>query len=63
MNTTDITTIVQSAIDGGYGLWVDTDMGELDLFGSDLEEFYADLTPGEGFYVLGVILDNERKEI
>lgn len=63
MNTTDITTIVQSAIDGGYGLWVDTDAGELDLFGWELEDFYDSLGPGEGFVVLGVVLDNERKEI
>lgn len=63
MNTTDTATLVQSALDGGYGLWVDTDAGELDLFGWDLEEVYEALAPGDGFVILGIVLDNERKEI
>lgn len=63
MNTTDTAALVTRCLESGSGLWIDTDMGELDLFGSDLEDFYADLSPGEGFDVLGVILNNERKEI
>lgn len=63
MNTTDTARMVGAALEGNYGLWVDTDMGDVDLFGDDLEQAWDDLAPGEAFKILGVILDNERKEI
>jgi hypothetical protein len=57
MNATDTNTLVQRALAGGYGLWVDTDAGDFDLFGADLEETWDSLAPGEAFKVLGVVLD------
>lgn len=59
MNTTDTAAIVTMAIKGGYGLWVDTDMGEVDLYGADLSETYDNLAPGEGFAVLGILTKEE----
>lgn len=59
MNTTDTAAIVTMALEKGHGLWVDTDMGEVDLYGADLEETYDNLTPGEGFAVLGILTKEE----
>jgi hypothetical protein len=59
MNTTATEAIVTLALKKGYGLWVDTDMGELDLYGADLEETYDNLGPGEGFAVLGILTKEE----
>lgn len=59
MNTTDTAAIVTMAIKEGYGLWVDTDTGEVDLYGVDLEETYNSLAPGEGFAVLGILTKEE----
>lgn len=55
MNTTQTAQMVEAALEGGYGLWVDTDAGDVDLFGDDLREAWEDLAPGEAFDVLGVI--------
>lgn len=55
MNTTDTNTLVTRALEGGYGLWIDTDYGDVDLFGDELREAWDDLAPGEAFKVLGVI--------
>lgn len=59
MNTTDTAAIVTMALKKGHGLWVDTDIGELDLYGADLSETYDNLTPGEGFVVLGILTKEE----
>lgn len=59
VNTTDTDAIVTLALEKGYGLWVDTDMGEVDLYGADLEETYNSLAPGEGFAVLGILTGEE----
>lgn len=59
MNTTDTAAIVTLALKKGYGLWVDTDMGEVDLYGADLAETYDKLGPGEGFVVLGILTKEE----
>lgn len=59
MNTTDTAAIVTMAIKEGYGLWVDTDMGEVDLYGADLSETYDNLAPGEAFQVLGILTKEE----
>ncbi len=59
MNTTDTAAIVTMALENNYGLWVDTDMGEVDLYGSDLSETYDNLAPGEGFAVLGILTKEE----
>lgn len=59
MNTTDTDAIVTLALKKGYGLWVDTDMGEVDLYGADLSETWDSLSPGEGFAVLGILTKEE----
>lgn len=59
MNTTDTAAIVTLALKNGYGIWADTDMGEVDLYGDDLEETYDNLAPGEGFAVLGILTKEE----
>lgn len=59
MNTTDTSAIVTLALEKGYGLWVDTDMGEVDLYGADLEETWDSLSPGGGFSVLGILTKEE----
>lgn len=59
MNTTDTAAIVTLALKKGYGLWVDTDMGEVDLYGEDLSETWDSLSPGEGFAVLGILTNEE----
>lgn len=59
MNTTDTARMVDAALAGDYGLWIDTDMGDVDLFGSDLEDAWESLAPGEGFKILGVITKKE----
>ena len=63
MNTTDTATLVAKALEHGYGLWVDTDYGDVDLFGAELKEAWLALAPGEGFEVLGIITDDVRKEL
>lgn len=63
MNAADVNTLVAKALEHGYGLWVDTDYGQFDLFGHDLEEVWEALLPGEGFEVLGIITDDVRKEL
>lgn len=60
MNATDTNTLVHRALAGGYGLWVDLDSGDFDLFGVDLEETYDSLAPGEAFEVLGIVTNDER---
>lgn len=59
MNKTDTAAIVTLALKKGYGLWVDTDMGEVDLYGADLSETWDSLSPGEGFAVLGILTKEE----
>jgi len=59
VNTTDTAAIVTMALEKGHGLWVDTDMGEVDLYGTDLSETYDNLGPGEGFAVLGILTKEE----
>lgn len=59
MNTTDTAAIVTMALENGYGIWADTDMGEVDLYGADLSETYDNLAPGEGFAVLGILTKEE----
>lgn len=44
---------VQAALDGGYGLIVDMDHGELRLSGDDLRQEWDDLAPGESFTIVG----------
>lgn len=63
MNATDTNTLVQRALAGNYGLWVDLDAGDFDLFGDDLREAWEGLAPGEGFSVLGVVTDEGRREL
>lgn len=63
MNTTDVGTLVSKALEHGYGLWVDTDYGQLDLYGNELAYMWDNLSPGEGFEVLGVITEDVRKEL
>lgn len=63
MNTTFTALLVQKALEHGYGLWVDTDSGQIDLFGEDLRSTWELLGPGEGFEVLGIITDDVRKAI
>jgi hypothetical protein len=60
MNYTDTNTLVQRALAGGYGLWVEMDAGDFDLFGDDLRDEWDSLAPGEAFEVLGVITDEGR---
>lgn len=60
MNATDTNTLVQRALAGNYGLWVDLDAGDFDLFGDDLEETWDSLAPGESFEVLGIVTDEGR---
>lgn len=59
MNNTDTAAIVTMALENNYGLWVDTDMGEVDLYGADLSETYDNLEPGECFAVLGILTKEE----
>lgn len=59
MNTTDTAAIVTMALENGYGIWADTDMGEVDLYGTDLSETWDSLSPGEGFAVLGILTKEE----
>lgn len=63
MNATDTATLVAKALEHGYGLWIDTDYGDVDLFGDDLRTKWGALAPGEGFTVLGVITEDVRKEL
>lgn len=63
MNATETNTLVQRALAGSYGLWVDMDAGDFDLFGDDLEETWDSLAPGEAFVVLGVVTDDGRREL
>lgn len=63
MNTTDTALLVARCLESGSGLWVDTDAGELDLFGDDLRTEWDNLAPGEAFEVLGIITDDVRKEL
>lgn len=56
MNTTDTAMMVENALASGYGLWVETDMGDIDLSGDDLRNAWEDLAPGEAFVILGVVL-------
>jgi len=63
MNAADVNTLVAKALEHGYGLWVDTDYGDVDLFGAELREAWDNTLPGEGFEVLGVITDDVRKEL
>lgn len=60
MNATDTNTLVQRALAGGYGLWVDLDAGDFDLFGDDLRDTWDGLAPGEAFEVLGIVTDEGR---
>lgn len=60
MNTTETELLVARCLKSGSGLWVDTDYGQLDLYGADLEETWNSLSPGEAFVVLGVL--NERED-
>lgn len=60
MNATDTNTLVQRALAGGYGLFVEMDAGYFDLFGDDLRDEWDALAPGEAFQVLGVVLDEGR---
>lgn len=55
MNATGTNEMVENALAGGYGLWVDMDSGQFDLFGDDLAEAWDSLAPGEAFVVLGVV--------
>lgn len=55
MNAADTALIVKRALEGQYGLWVDTDYGHLDLWGNELAHTWDNLAPGEGFTVLGII--------
>lgn len=63
MNATETNTLVQRALAGSYGLWVDTDFGDFDLFGADLALMWNNTAPGEGFVVLGVVTDEGRREL
>lgn len=63
MNTTDTATLVSRALEHGYGLWIDTDYGDVDLFGAELKEAWEQTLPGEGFEVLGVNIEDVRKEL
>lgn len=63
MNATETNTLVNRALAGGYGLWVDTDAGDFDLFGDDLRETWDSLAPGEAFEVLGIVTDEGRTEL
>lgn len=62
MNITETNTLVQRALAGSYGLWVDMDAGDFDLFGDDLAETWDSLAPGEAFVVLGVVTDDGRRK-
>lgn len=55
MNTTDTNTLVNRAMAGGYGLYVELDAGHFDLYGEHLRETWDALAPGEAFSVLGVL--------
>lgn len=59
MNTTQTAQLVEAALEGGYGLWVELDDGDFDFFGADLEEVWDSLAPGEAFTVLGIITRKE----
>lgn len=61
MNTQDTGLMVELALSGGYGLWVELDAGDVDLFGSDLSEEWENLSPGETFNVLGIIIEKESE--
>lgn len=61
MNTTDTASLVARCLESGHGLWVDTDYGQLDLFGDDLEQTFESLSPGEAFEVLGILTDQHTK--
>lgn len=63
MNATETNTLVQRALAGGYGIWVDMDAGDFDLFGDDLAETWDSMAPGEAFVVLGVVTDEGRTEL
>lgn len=60
MNYAETGELVKKALAGGYGLWVDLDAGDFDLFGDDLRETYDSLAPGEAFEVLGIVTDEGR---
>lgn len=59
MNAYETAALVARCLESGTGLWVDTDMGELDLYGADLSETWDSLSPGEGFAVLGILIKEE----
>lgn len=61
MNATDTNTLVQRALAGGYGLYVELDSGYVDLYGADLREAWDGLAPGEAFSVLGVLTGEGAK--
>lgn len=55
MDYTDTAELVEKALIGNFGLWVQLDAGDFDLFGDDLRETWDGLAPGEAFSVLGVL--------
>ena len=61
MNTTDTARMVDAALAGGYGLYVELDSGYVDLFGSDLAETWGALAPGEAFDIVGVIMREDTE--
>lgn len=60
MNYADSYRMVNLALAGGYGLWVQLDSGDFDLFGEDLESTWEMLSPGDAFTVLGVVLPQSK---
>lgn len=56
VNYIDKARMVDRAVEGGYGLYVELDEGAFDLFGSELLETFDDLAPGESFEIRGVVL-------
>lgn len=60
VNHADSYRMVSLALAGGYGLWVELDSGDFELFGADLESTWDMLSPGEAFTVLGVILPQSK---
>lgn len=55
MNHVQTNELVAKALEHNYGLWIDTDYGDVDLFGAGLKEAWEQTLPGEAFTVLGVI--------
>lgn len=60
VNYADTHRMIQQALEGDYGLWVQLDSGDFDLFGADLESTWDMLSPGEAFTVLGVVLPQSK---